>query len=65
MTNEQITNAFEAVLGIPPRQADLMVLQIMGTDSEAVAEYIWDHWLGEPDEPSFEAVHEVVARFAE
>jgi len=47
---------FKATLGAEPRNADLMVLDIMGPTIEVVAEYIWDHMMGEPDSPSCDEV---------
>lgn len=32
------------------------MLDIMGRTPEMVAEYIWDHWMGEPEEPSCEDI---------
>jgi hypothetical protein len=64
LTNQQVTVVFEALLGFPPRAADLAVLRAMHPDElavEEVASYIWDHMLGEPDEPTLEQV-EAAAR---
>jgi len=33
-----------------------MVLRHMGATVENLALMIWDHWLGEPDEPSLQQV---------
>ena len=59
LTDDQITMVFERAVGMPPRAADLAIVKIMdptGPNIEDVAEYIWDHWMGEPDEPSLETV---------
>jgi hypothetical protein len=61
LTDEQINQAFEAVLGLPPRLTDTMVLRSMGATVENLALLIWDHWLGEPDEPSLQQVtHQII-----
>ena len=55
LTDQQITNVFAALLGIAPRAADLAVLRVMKPDGvtvKALAEYLWDHRMGEPDEPT-------------
>jgi hypothetical protein len=55
MTAAQTRAAFIAVLGMEPRQADLEVLELVepgGVTAGGLAAYIWDHWLGEPNEPS-------------
>jgi hypothetical protein len=64
MTEEQITNTFEALIGMTPRKADIMVCTMMGGTPEIVAEYIWDHWLGEPESPTLSEVEEAVRSFA-
>jgi hypothetical protein len=51
LTDDQITTVFNGCLGFPPRAADLGVLRMLGADVTTVAEYIWNHFLGEPDEP--------------
>jgi len=56
LTDEQINQAFEATLGLPPRLADVTVLRSMGATVENLALLIWDHWMGEPDEPSLQQV---------
>lgn len=52
MTPDQITLVFEAILGMLPRAADLAMLNLLGCDPDTVADYIWDHMLGEPDSPT-------------
>jgi len=58
ITRQQITRAFERVLGVEPREADIQLVQMMGFDLDVgdLSEYIWDHWMGEPDEPSLDDV---------
>ena len=60
MSREQIEQAFIVTVGIEPREADYQVLEVLGPDVESVAEYIWDHWLGEPDAPTIEQVEACV-----
>ncbi len=49
---------FEQVLGYPPRSVDFSVLCDLYV--EDVATYIWDHMLGEPDEPTETQIVEAV-----
>lgn len=64
VTDEQITAAFQEILEMDPRPADLAILKMMGATPEVVADYLWDHMMGEPDEPTLDAVTEVVERIA-
>ena len=54
LTDAEIKQAFEFVLGVTPRAADLAVLRVLNpaVTTADLAEYIWDHWLGEPDNPT-------------
>lgn len=55
ITPDQIEDVFIQLIGLPPRRSDQMVLAMVHGGSVtrgSVAEYIWDHWMGEPDEPS-------------
>jgi len=49
MSPEAIGDAFLQCVGYPPRTADLQVLEMLGKDPETVADYIWDHHMGEPE----------------
>ena len=63
MTEQEIAAAFEMLLGYPPRSADLALLRVIcpsGVTVADLADYIWDHHLGEPDEPSLEQVEAVI-----
>lgn len=60
LTDEQIERAFVSVLGMQPRTADIAVVQMLGGTPEALAEYIWDHWLGEPDRPKQKDIESVI-----
>jgi hypothetical protein len=64
VTDDDIILVFETILGMPPRRADLAVLLQLESQPtpRGVAEYIWDHMMGEPDKPSCEEVAELVAR---
>lgn len=62
LTDKQIAKAFEAIVGMPPRGADVAVMKSMGAGIETLAEYIWDHWMGEPDEPTQDQVEEEIRK---
>lgn len=51
LDEQQIRDGFQAVIGMPAREADVQAVQLLGATSESMADYIWDHWLGEPDGP--------------
>ena len=48
----QIKEAFRFTMGVEPRGADYAAVQALGSTDEALAEYIWDHWMGEPEYPT-------------
>jgi hypothetical protein len=54
MRDDQMSGLFESILGIPPRASDMAVMHVLSPEPTIadVAEYIWDHWMGEPDEPT-------------
>lgn len=56
LTTKEIMAAFHA-MHIVPRDSDLELMGFLGATSHTVAEYIWDHWLGEPESPSVDDVH--------
>jgi hypothetical protein len=59
LTDDQVSFMFETLLDLPPRAADLAALHVLcpsGITVEAVADYVWDHWMGEPEKPSLEQV---------
>lgn len=60
LTEEQIQKGFLACIGMEPRVADVAIVQQMGGTSEVLAEYIWDHWMGEPETPTAEKVQEYI-----
>jgi hypothetical protein len=56
LAGDQITDVFDIVIGVQARHADVQVVQTLGGTPEVLAEYIWDHWLSEPDEPTQQQV---------
>lgn len=60
MTETQIRAAFVAILAIEPRQADIAILNLLGPTVENVAEYIWDHWMGEPEDITAEDIEKLI-----
>lgn len=68
LSDYAIKRAFQLVGGIEPRPADYAVLAMLEDKSSdpddaniaTVAEYLWDHWMGEPTEPTLEAVERQV-----
>ena len=54
LSEADISAGFRAVLGIEPRVSDVQVVQLLGGTRGALAEYIWDHFLGEPESPSLD-----------
>lgn len=62
LTVEQIQHAFRAVTGIVPRTADVQMVEHMGGTPSELAEYIWDHIMGEPEEVTSEQLAEAIRR---
>lgn len=60
LTDEQIATAFDAILEMGARQADIYVVKMLGASVNDLAEYMWDHWMGEPDTPSVEDVEAMI-----
>ncbi len=60
LTDEQIDLAFEHVLGIKPREGDRQVVRMLGGTANVLADYIWDHWLGEPETATIAEVEAAV-----
>ncbi len=56
LTGDQIADVFDIVIGVQARRADVQVVQSLGGTPQVLAEYIWDHWMGEPDEPTQQQV---------
>ena len=71
-TNERnniVHLCFKYTLGIQFRIADLSIIEMMAGDIRSmedlrktyiptIAEYMWDHFMGEPEEPSLELVEQ-------
>jgi hypothetical protein len=62
LSDTRIAAVFNALLGMSPRQVDIQVVPLMGATPHSVAEYIWDHWLGEPEEPTVEYLEREIDR---
>ena len=60
MDVRQTSRIFKLIFGVPPRAADLEIIAALGGTVDAVADYIWDHHLGEPDVPSWFQVQRAV-----
>lgn len=56
LTDGQIVAAFEHWIGRGPRLADLAVCNILGRSPGSVAEFLWDHLMGEPVQPTPQAI---------
>ncbi len=66
-----VEKIFEITLGATPRQTDTAVCMLM-SDREAkgrqginnlidvTCDYIWDHWMGEPKEPSAKEIKDYI-----
>jgi hypothetical protein len=52
LTEAGIGVAFQALTGLQARSADVRAVQLLGADTATLAEYVWDHVMGEPDEVS-------------
>lgn len=66
ITEAQIEALFEALMGVPARRADVLALQAMAPEGVTVhdfAEYLWDHWMSEPDDLPVEDVAGMVIGF--
>lgn len=52
ITRDTLVDAFVYWTGLPPRNADVALIAVMGRTVENTAQYIWDHVLLKPDNPS-------------
>lgn len=59
LTNEQIVTTY-AMLAINARPVDVEMVLALGGTEQAMAEYIWDHLLGEPDSPTEGQILDVI-----
>lgn len=60
LTREQVAKAFAEVVGMKPREADYRMLEHLKAGPKETAEYLWDHYMGEPRVPSLETVEKEV-----
>lgn len=74
--NNIVHLCFKYALGLPFRQVDLHMIELMSGDVQNmedlretyvsnIAEYIWDHYLGEPANPSREDLRRVCSALVE
>lgn len=77
MTDNEINNlvylCLKYIVGFPMRQCDFQVVLMMHNSTKGgvedqkrnlisvISDFIWDHFLGEPDEPSQENIEEAVS----
>lgn len=60
LTEADIDRAFEHVVGLGARTADKAIVTAMGSTRIALAEYLWDHWMGEPTDISIAQVRDAI-----
>lgn len=60
ITREQVDKVFGAAFGFPAREADKQIVEMLGGTREALADYVWDHWLGKPRNPNVKKILEMV-----
>jgi hypothetical protein len=53
---------FKVLLGMSPREVDIQVVPLLGATPVNLAEYICEHWLGEPDEPTLKCIEQETDR---
>lgn len=63
MTEDQQRAVFKFMMNQEWRAADVGVMQIQGNTVEQFAEYVWDHWMGEPENPTVEQVQKLALDF--
>lgn len=49
LSGDEIDVAFQVMTGISARSADVQAVQLLGSNTASLAEYVWDHILGEPE----------------
>lgn len=52
LTTEQVEQILNAATPFGARQADIAAIALVGNTVEAVAQYMWDHLMGEPEAPT-------------
>lgn len=60
LTDGQMGRIWNRAFNMDPRECDVQVVAMMGNTEDALAEYVWDHMLGEPDNPTLGKVKRVV-----
>lgn len=62
-TEELMNVVWNNALGMSPRAADVSVVQVLVESTQqsldridVIADLLWDHWMGEPEDPSLETV---------
>lgn len=65
ITVEEVKYLFDYALGFPPREADVALMVAIGLTLGNLTDYLWDHWMGEPDEPSVESVEKELGEVLE
>lgn len=60
LTDGQMGRIWNRAFNTDPRACDVQVVAMMGNTEDALAEYVWDHMLGEPDNPTLGKVKRVV-----
>lgn len=53
---------FKSMLGHPAREADKAAVNAMGGTIGALADFMWDHWMGEPGHPTRKEVRAQVVK---
>lgn len=59
---DDVNKVFRSLLGHPAREADKQVVETMGGTVGVLADYLWDHWLGEPSHPTRKEVRSKVVQ---
>jgi hypothetical protein len=62
LDRDRIGKVFDQLLGTPARETDIQVVQMLGGTPEVLADYIWDHWLGEPDSPGVQELTQEIIK---
>lgn len=65
---EWMNAVWMGVFGFPARSVDVQVVRSIMDEEDpapAIADILWDHWMGEPEEPSLEQVESFVREIGE
>ena len=60
VTDDEIDRVFRLVIGVNMRWADLQIARLLGDTPAKLGSYIWNHWMGEPPEPTERQVQTAV-----